>query len=105
MRSLAFMLCFVLQALAAGDDRATEEAAEAERICAAELPRWTLTSEGGALDTPKESILRWTNPQAGRVYGNTYVWLKDGRPAAAQCLFRYFDPFRSFNGELAALAG
>jgi hypothetical protein len=39
------------------------------------------------------------------VYGNTYVWLREGRPAAAGCLFRYFDPFRSFNGELAALTG
>jgi hypothetical protein len=90
---------------AAGDDRAREEAVEAERICAAELPRWRLTADGAAIDTPKESVLRWTNPSAGRVYGNTYVWLQQGRPVAASCLFRYFEPFRSFNGELAALTG
>src|SRR6516162_170669 len=87
-----------------GNDRDLEEAAEAERICAAELPRWRLTADGMALDTPKESVLRWTNPSAGRVYGNTYVWLQQGRPVAASCLFRYFDPFRSFNGELATLS-
>jgi hypothetical protein len=105
MRPLCLLACFALAALAVADDRAAEEAAEAERICAAELPRWKLTADGTALDTPKESVLRWTNPHAGRVYGNTYVWLQGGRPVAAACMFRYFDPFRSFNGELAALAG
>jgi hypothetical protein len=88
-----------------GDDRDRDEAAEAERTCAAELPRWRLTADGTALDTPNESVLRWTNPSAGRIYGNTYVWLQEGRPVAAGCLFRYFDPYRSFNGELAALTG
>jgi hypothetical protein len=88
-----------------GDDRDREEAAEAERLCTAELPHWELTADGTPLETPKGSVLRWTNPSAGRIYGNTYVWLQKGRPVAASCLFRYFDPFRSFNGELSALAG
>jgi hypothetical protein len=92
-------------AAAADEDRSREEAAEADRLCAAELPRLRLTADGAALDTPKESVLRWTNPFAGRVYGNTYVWLRKGRPVAAGCLFRYFDPYRSFNGELVALTG
>jgi hypothetical protein len=94
-----------LAATALGEDQSREEAAEADRVCAAELPRWRLTADGSALATPKESVLRWTNPFAGRVYGNTYVWLQEGRPAAASCLFRYFDPYRSFNGELVALTG
>ena len=51
-----------------------------------------------------EPVLRWTNPSAGRVYGDTYVWLQQGRPAAAGSMYRYFEPFQSFNGELAALA-
>jgi hypothetical protein len=99
---LAFV---VILSPCSGDDRDRDEAAEAERICAAELPRWRLTANGTVLDTPKESVLRWTNPSAGRIYGNTYVWPQKGRPVAASCLFRYFDPYRSFNGEFAALAG
>jgi hypothetical protein len=94
-----------LAVTARSEDQGQEEAAEANRVCAAELPRWRLTTDGAALDTPKESVLRWTNPSAGRVYGNTYVWLLEGRPVAASCLFRYFDPYRSFNGELVALTG
>jgi hypothetical protein len=106
MRYLCLLACLALPSLAAADDdRSRDEAAEAERICAAEMPRWRLTADGAAIETPKESVLKWTNPFAGRVYGNTYVWLQEGRPVAANCLFRYFDPYRSFNGELVALAG
>ena len=94
-----------LSAFAVADDRAREEAAEAEKLFAAELPRWKLTAGEVALDNPKEPVLRWTNPAAGRVYGNTYVWLQNGRPAVVGCLFRNFHPWNTFNAELAALAG
>ena len=105
MRYLCLLTSIAFAPMAAADDRAAEEAAEADRICSAELPRWQLTTDGRAVETPKESVLRWTNPFAGRVYGNTYVWLQEGRPVAASCLFRYFEPYRSFNGELVALTG
>ncbi|HEY1380296.1 MAG TPA: hypothetical protein VH575_01835 [Gemmataceae bacterium] len=99
----SFPLCVVLAA--AGNDRAREEAAETEKLCADELSRWKLTAGETALDNPKESVLRWTNPFAGRVYGNTYVWLQNGRPVAVGCLFWNVVPWNTFNGELAALAG
>lgn len=108
MRYLCVLVWFTVElavAAAADEDRNRAEAAEADRLCAAELQHWRLTSDGAVLDTPKESVLRWTNPFAGRVYGNTYVWLRRGRPVAAACLFRYFNPYRSFNGELVALKG
>jgi hypothetical protein len=108
MRYLCALVSLVLglAALAApGDDRSREEAAEAERLCADELPRWKLTADDLPLDNPKGPVLRWTNPSAGRVYGNTYVWLQNGRPAAVGCLFRNFHPWDTFNGELVALAG
>jgi hypothetical protein len=105
VRHLCLPLCAAFGLTAAGDDRAKEEAAEAERLCAAELPRWKLTADGAALDNPKEPVLRWTNPASGRVYGNTYVWLQNGRPVAVGCLFRNYQPWNTFNGELAALAG
>ena len=77
----------------------------AEKLCADELPRWKVTADGTAIDNPKEPVLRWTNPSAGRVYGNTYVWLQNGRPAAVGCMFRNFHPWNTFNGELTALTG
>ena len=105
MRHLCLLACFALATIAVADDRSREEAAEAEKLCADELPRWKLTADGAALDNPKEPVLRWTNPAAGRVYGNTYVWLQQGRPVAVGCLFRNFVPWNTLNGELTALAG
>jgi len=100
-----FLLPLALAVSVAADDRAKEEAAEAERLCASELPRWKFTLGDMAIDNPKEPALRWTNPDAGRVYGNTYVWLHNGRPVAVGSLFRNFHPWDTFNGELAALGG
>jgi hypothetical protein len=106
MRGLCVLLGLTAGlAVAAAEDRGREEAAEAERLCADELPRWKLTSGETALDNPKEPVLRWTNPAVGRVHGNTYVWLQNGRPVAVGCLFRNFVPWNTFNGEMAALAG
>jgi hypothetical protein len=105
VRHLCLLACIAFAPVAAADDRAREEAEEAEKLCGDELPRWKLTADGVALDNPKEPVLRWTNPAAGRVYGNTYVWLQNGRPAAVGCLFRNFVPWNTFNGELTALAG
>ena len=105
MRHLLLLTCVALAATAAADDRSREEAAEAEKLFAAELPRWKLTADDVALDNPKDPVLRWTNPFAGRVNGNTYVWLQNGRPVAVGCLFRNFEPWDTFNAELAALAG
>ena len=105
MRYLCLLALLAFVPIAASDDRAKEEAADAEKPRAAELTRWKLTADGTALDNPKEPALRWTNPSAGRVYGNTYVWLHNGRPAAVGCMFRNFQPWNTFNGELAALTG
>jgi hypothetical protein len=101
-----FLLTLLGLALpATGDDRDREEADAAAKLCADELTRWKLTADGVPLDNPKEPVLRWTNPAAGRVYGNTYLWLQNGRPVATGCLFRNFHPWDTFNGELVALTG
>jgi hypothetical protein len=105
MRHLCLLACVVLAPFAVANDRSREEAAEAEKLCAEELPLWKLTAGSTALDNPKEPVLRWTNPAAGRVYGNTYLWLQNGRPVAVGCMFRNFHPYNTFIGELTALAG
>jgi hypothetical protein len=102
---LCLLVCLALAPMAAAADRAQEEAAETEKLCADELPRWKLTADGVLLDPPTAPVLRWTNPAVGRVYGNTYVWLHNGKPAVVSCLFRNFHPYNTFIGELAALSG
>ncbi len=102
---LAGLAIGLTAAAAPGEERGREEAAQADRTCAAELPRWQLTADGIVLDPPSVPALRWTNPSAGRVYGNTYIWLLQGRPVVVGSMYRYFEPFQTFDGELAALTG
>lgn len=105
MRRLSLLMCLALVPPAVAADLAKEEAAETEQLCADELPRWKLTADGVPIEQPTEPVLRWTNTLAGRSYGNTYVWLQKGRPVAVGGMFRNFQPWNSFDGELAALAG
>jgi hypothetical protein len=108
MRHVCLLAGLAVSLAAAGAppaDRDREEAAEADRLCARELPRWQLSSDGTVLDRPTGPAQKWTNPSAGRVYGHTYVWLDRGRPAAVGCMYRYFHPYQSFCGELVALTG
>lgn len=39
-----------------------------------------------------EPILRWSNPTAGSVFGEVYVWTDNGRPAVVASLYRWFSP-------------
>src|SRR4029450_2819752 len=99
MRHLCLLACLAFAPIAAADDQSREEAAAADKLCADELSRWQLSVGGTALDNPKEPVPRWTHPSAGRVYGNTYLWLHQGRPAVVGSMYRYFEPFQTFDGE------
>jgi hypothetical protein len=44
------------------------------------------------LDLRRTPVLKWSNPEAGHVHGNAYLWTRDGRPLAAGCLFNWFAP-------------
>lgn len=39
-----------------------------------------------------EPILRWSNPTAGTVFGEVYVWTDNGRPAVVASWYRWFSP-------------
>jgi len=51
-----------------------------------------------------QPALRWSNPAAGRVYGDVYVCTADGLPAALLCLYKWYAPFDGFEAELHQLA-
>jgi hypothetical protein len=44
------------------------------------------------LELRREPVLKWSNPEAGQVHGNAYLWTRDGRPLVAGCLFNWFMP-------------
>jgi hypothetical protein len=58
-------------------------------------------------DRPKllaEPVLRWSNPAAGHVHGNVYLWTLEGRPAIVGSLFKWFSPHTHMSHEFQSLA-
>jgi hypothetical protein len=63
----------------AAEDAEAARAAEARALTAAEAKTWEFRSEGGAqLELAPNSVLRWSNPIMGELYGNVYLWTVDG---------------------------
>lgn len=51
-----------------------------------------------------ESVLRWSNPVAGEVYGNVFVWTRDGRPEVIGSLHQWLSPLTHGSHEFHSLA-
>lgn len=51
-----------------------------------------------------EPILRWSNPTAGSVFGDVYVWTDRGRPAVIAGAYRWFSPDWGDTLELCSVA-
>ena len=82
------------------------EQQEAAATTNAQVERLQLYGTGSEtpLDAPADSILKWSNPDVGRVYGNVYLWTRQGRPVVAASIYQWFHPYQSLSIELASLS-
>lgn len=55
------------------------------------------------LKSHPQSLLRWSNPEIGRIYGDVFVWTDAGRPAAIVSIYRFYVPWQSLNAEFVEL--
>jgi hypothetical protein len=51
-----------------------------------------------------EPLLRWSNPTAGSVHGEVFLWTADGRPAAVASIYRWYHPFKDSTVEIVSLS-
>jgi hypothetical protein len=51
-----------------------------------------------------EPLLRWSNPTAGSVHGEVFLWHVEGRPVAAASIFRWYHPFKDGTIEIVSLS-
>ena len=56
-------------------------------------------------DVLPESVLNWSNPDVGRVYGDVFLWVEEGRPVAAASIYRWFHPYDSLTIEFSSMSG
>jgi hypothetical protein len=109
LRGVMLLSLIVAPWLSAEDEAPADSQVEADTAsqnARAELALWTLTR--GEDETPlkrtEKPSLRWSNPQVGRVYGDVYFFLQNGRPEAAVSIYRFFSPYQSLNGECVSLS-
>jgi hypothetical protein len=92
------------------DDAKARDAQESEdttRLIKAEQPKWKMWKGADRrfeLKLESKSVLRWTNPGTGRIYGDLYFWTAGGRPEAVMSLFKAWDPPDGFHAEMHSLA-
>ncbi len=51
-----------------------------------------------------ESILRWSNPVSGSVFGEVFIWTDQGRPEVIASVYRYYSPRQFLAMELHSLS-
>ncbi len=107
MHALLLMLMTLLPGQALGEKPTSADNSDDEKLKAAvakmaketssrcEFSIAASKSSGGKsakLVQHPEPILRWSNPTAGSVFGEVYVWTDNGRPAVVASLYRWFSP-------------
>jgi hypothetical protein len=56
------------------------------------------------LELQSEPVLKWSNPVAGEIHGNVYLWVRDGRPLAVASLHKWFSPKTDMEHEFQSFA-
>ena len=51
----------------------------------------------------KEPLLRWSNPTAGSVYGEVFLWSVESRPIAVASIYRWYHPYKDATLEIVSL--
>jgi hypothetical protein len=65
----------------------------------------TLGDEANSVATlRKDPVLKWSNPAAGEIHGNVYLWTVNDRPVAVGSLFKWFSPHTHMSQEFHSLA-
>ena len=51
-----------------------------------------------------EPLLRWSNPTAGSVHGEVFLWTQDERPAAISSIYRWYHPYQDSTVEIVSVS-
>jgi hypothetical protein len=109
IRIAAALIASSLAVFCLADDVAPDPKAEAQRtseLSKVEVALWQFRLEGGEpLKHHPEPLLRWSNPNVGRVYGEVYVWTDKGCPVVIGSPYKWFSPYHDFNMEVKSVRG
>lgn len=102
---VASILLLADPAAAADSDKARQE--EVARLAPAEAKRLDVLvgdDDPAKAALVEQPLLRWSNPTAGSVYGEVFLWTVDGRPAAVASIYRWYHPFKDSTVEFVSVS-
>jgi len=109
--SAAVVLLLSLLSSARADDPSAQtdrESQEANALTQAVFKKMECATAGDQsqpLKPIKTSMLRWSNPVVGRVYGNVFLWTEStGRPAAIVSIYKVYAPWNSLDVECSSVS-
>jgi hypothetical protein len=85
-------------------NRENIEAALKLTLAAAKEYEIRVGDDNRPLELKREPVLQWSNPVAGDVHGNVFLWTRDGRPLVVASLFKWFSPKTNMEHEFHSLA-
>jgi len=107
--SIVFLASILLAADPASDASATDKTRQEEvaRLAPAEAKRLDVLvgdDDPAKAVLVEQPLLCWSNPTAGSVYGEVYLWTVDRRPAAVASIYHWYHPFKDSTVEFVSVA-
>ncbi|HZN34032.1 MAG TPA: hypothetical protein VFB80_09445 [Pirellulaceae bacterium] len=100
----------LLQMLAAADEPASDDQQRREavaRLAPAKAKQMNVLvgdQEPVQAALVEKPLLRWSNPTAGSVFGEVYLWTSRERPVAIASIYRWYHPFKDSTVEVVSLS-
>ncbi len=101
------LFVFISPTSRADDTESKTRINDADRVTtdAAKLYEFEIASQPPRiLDFHPKSILRWSNPVAGEIYGNVFLWTEDQRPQVIGSIYQWYSPMTHGSHEFRSLA-
>lgn len=101
---VVLFLTFASSSLA--DEPANDNTEEANKRTtkAAKTYEFRFKDDQAKLQLNPKSVLRWSNPVAGELYGNVFVWTDKGRPEVIGSLLQWYSPNTHASHEMHSLS-
>jgi hypothetical protein len=93
--------------LAVADKLQSQRRAEVSRVADTKVRCLNVTTGADAVVAARlrpDSLLRWSNPTVGAVFGEVFIWTVEGRPAALGSVYHRYDRPWGWNLELVSMS-
>lgn len=102
-------LCIVVLAQVAGPQPEEKEAngknsGDFAKLALKEAGEYEAVAGGKKLELHNQSVLNWSNPAVGEIYGGVFVWTHDGRPQLILSLYKWYSPHSHMTHEFHSLS-